>query len=164
MSTLLAFVKENKAGVTLWCVAVLFACLAIGCAGGIEDLIKVNKPRDVAAAVDSPVTTTLPQARSDWQKWSAYVEANSEQFASALAGGEAKAEFLRNIIDMGQQAAAPFLGTLPGGAFLMSVFAGLGGLLTTKPGTAKVISKEKQASYNAGLEEGKRIALAGLGK
>ena len=48
----------------------------------------------------------------------------------------------------------------PGGALLFSGLSLAAGLFLKKPGTDKVVAKEKEDSYNAGLAKGKAMAVA----
>ena len=51
---------------------------------------------------------------------------------------------------------------LPGGAFLVGGLSLLTGLMLKRPGEDKRVFAEKKDSYNAGIEEGKRLVLEAL--
>jgi len=52
----------------------------------------------------------------------------------------------------------PVLESLPGGGLLTTGLVGLGAWFLRSPGTEQRVRKEKEASFNKGLEEGRALA------
>jgi hypothetical protein len=151
---------ENRGGVTvLLTVVALTAAFASlnGC--GLSSLIKVSVPSDVASATGTGTNVTLADAAYTWTEWSQYVKRNTTELADSLATGEAQLEVLSSVTNMGLGALQENAGSFPGGALVVSALSLLGGLFLRKPGDTKRNYVEKEDSYNAGLREGKRLAM-----
>jgi hypothetical protein len=73
-----------------------------------------------------------------------------------------RADGLLGGADLGLAAANEGAGQIPGGAFLVGGLSLLTGLVLKRPGEDKRVGKEKEDSYNAGLEEGKRLIMAAI--
>lgn len=127
----------------------------------IEDLIKVDVPSDVAEAIGSEGRIPVSATSEAWEDWVAWVDRESSRFADRIDQGQETAGVLRSLTETGLQIGQDAASTLPGGAAIASVLAGLGGLFLRRPGDAKREGLEKESSYNAGLEKGREIA-AGL--
>ena len=127
----------------------------------IEDLVKVDVPKDVAEAIGSEERIPVSATSEAWEDWVAWVDRESSRFADRIDQGQETAGVLRSLTDTGLQIGQDAASTLPGGAAIATVLAGLGGLFLRRPGDAKKQGLEKEASYNAGLEKGRDIA-AGL--
>ena len=124
----------------------------------VEDLVKVDVPADVAAAIDSEDRIAYSQTLDAWDDWQAYVERESAKFARSIDKGAEIAGVLRSLSETGLQMGQDAASTLPGGALISAALAGLGGLFLRRPGDANRERMEKEASYNAGLERGRTIA------
>ena len=138
-------------------VAVCLFLVFVGLTGcDLRSAITVDTPPGVqkALGIEDATLATAPQVVADWN---AYIESNSQQLGSSISAAESRYVALRSVADIGLQAAASGSATLPGGALILSVLTGLGGLFLNKPGTADAVRKEKEDSYNAGLEQGKEL-------
>ena len=69
---------------------------------------------------------------------------------------------LESLVNLGLDAANPAAPALPGGAFLVGGLSLLTGLLLKRPGEDKRVFAEEKDSYNAGIEEGKRLVREAL--
>jgi len=150
--------KNPKAtSLILGAVCVLLLCTALG-ACQVEDFVRVDVPQGVAEAVGTDDTVSFSEATDAWEDWIAYVDRESKRFSKEIDKGAEIVGVLRSLgetgIAFGQEAAA----TIPGGAFLSTGLALLGGTLLRRPGDAKREQKEKEDSYTAGLERGREIA------
>ena len=135
--------------------SVLLICLALsGC--NLRSMVAVDPPAGVAQALGIQEATLedAPQIASDWV---AFVDSNNKQLGAAISNAESRYVALRSVADLGLEAAAAGSSTLPGGALLLSVLTGLGGLFINKPGAANALRQEKEDSYNAGLAEAKEL-------
>jgi hypothetical protein len=124
----------------------------------IEDLIKIEIPKDVATAIDSEPSISVADSSEAWEDWEAYVERESRRFAAEIDRGREVAGVIRSLTETGISIGQDAASTLPGGAILGSGLALLGGLLLKRPGDAKKEQLEKEASYNAGIQKGHEIA------
>lgn len=138
---------------------VLVTCLAVqGC--DLQKMVKVDVPEGVQQSV--PVGEEVPLSESEyaWDQWSNWVEANSEAFARNIEDGRSRLALIENLTAMGMGALGEVSSTFPGGAVLFSGLSLLTGWFLKRPGEDKVVAKEKEDSYNAGLAKGKELAEA----
>ena len=141
----------------------LFAVLASlqGC--DIRSQLVVKAPKDVLEVVDLE-TMTLADADAAYEDWANWVDTRTRQFQRAVADAEDRYARIEALIDLGLSAAEQGGASLPGGAFLVGGLSLLTGLVLKRPGEDKRVSKEKEESYNAGIEAGKRAVLEALRK
>jgi hypothetical protein len=141
----------------------LFAVLASlqGC--DIRSQLVVKAPKDVLEIVDLE-TMTLADADAAYEDWANWVDTRTRQFQRAVADAEDRYARIEALIDLGLTAAEQGGASLPGGAFLVGGLSLLTGLVLKRPGEDKRVSSEKQDSYNAGIEAGKKAILEALKK
>ena len=135
--------------------SILLVCLALsGC--NLRSMVSVDTPQGVAQAIgiEDATLDDAPQIVSDW---AAFVGSNNKQLGAAISDAESRYVALSSVADLGLEAAAAGTSTLPGGALLLSVLTGLGGLFMNKPGAADTLRQQKEDSYNAGLREAKEL-------
>ena len=101
-------------------------------------MVKVDAPKDLLAAVDVPDPLE----------------------GITLAKGSYAT--LESLVSLGLDAVNTAAPALPGGAFFVGGLSLLTGLLLKRPGEDKRVFAEKKDSYNAGIEEGKRLVLEAL--
>ena len=141
------------------CAAVGFFLLSMTVQGcDLQKMIDVDVPRDVQQSIGSEETVTLSDSRYEWDRWQDWVRSNSEAFARNIEAGNDRVALIENLTAMGIGALGEVSGTFPGGAVIFSGLSLLAGWFLKKPGTDKVVAKEKEDSYNAGIEKGKTIA------
>jgi hypothetical protein len=97
-----------------------------------------------------------------WADWAAWVNERSTRFRRAVDDAEGRYATLESLVNLGLDAANTAAPALPGGAFLVGGLSLLTGLMLKRPGEDKRVFAEKKDSYNAGIEEGKRIVLEAL--
>lgn len=141
----------------------LFAVLASlqGC--DIRSQLVVKAPKEVLEVVDLE-TMTLADAEAAYEDWANWVDTRTRQFQRAVADAEDRYARIEALIDLGLTAAEQGGASLPGGAFLVGGLSLLTGLVLKRPGEDKRVSKEKEDSYNAGIEAGKKAILEALRK
>jgi hypothetical protein len=157
------FFKDNRtAGYLAALTLAVFAVLAAlqGC--DLRSRIVVKAPKDVMVAIDVDPPMTLAESQAAWEDWVAWVDSRTRQFQRAIGDAEDRYSRIETLIDMGIGAASEAAGGIPGGAFLVGGLSLLTGLVLKRPGEDKRVSGEKEDSYNAGLEEGKRLILAAI--
>jgi hypothetical protein len=158
------WLKDNANGLVMLVMALsIVGVLWVMSGCSLGDLIQVEVPRDVAKAIGTPSSIKLSQSDQAWEDWTAYVEKGSRQFSDNIADanytfGVIQA-FAQTGIEAGSTAA---LGLGPGGALIGTLLAFGGGLMLKKPGTDTTVRKEKEDSYNKGVEIGKRLAEEAL--
>ena len=158
---MLEWIKKNGWSTTFAAAAVgiaLMGLLLSGCQ--MSDLIKVDVPKDVQEAVDSEPKVTLTAAPDLWDDWQAYVKRNTEKLESRTERAYELLGFINSATDMALVAAEGAAPAFPGGAILVGLLGGTAGLFLKRPGTDKQIAKEKEASYNAGMEKARELAAA----
>jgi hypothetical protein len=151
--------KQNPKAATMIAASVGVLLLATALQGcQLEDLVKVDVPKDVAAAIESDERISYSESSAAWDDWQAYVDRESSKFAKNIDKGAEVAGFLRSLSETGLKISQDAASTLPGGAVISAALAGLGGLFLRRPGDANRERLEKESSYRAGLEKGKQLA------
>jgi hypothetical protein len=157
------WLKDNKGAAYLAVLTVaVFAILAAMQGCDLRSKIVVKAPSDVLAAVDVDEPMTLAEAEAAWEDWAQWVDTRTRQFQRAINDAEDRYARIEALIDLGIGAANEAAGGVPGGAFLVGGLSLLTGLVLKRPGEDKRVGKEKEDSYNAGLEEGKRLIMAAI--
>lgn len=156
--------NENKTAVFMATLTIITAtCIFLlqGC--NLAQWIPVAVPPEVAQVADLPEgKMTLAEADAVWKEWTAYVENNSEQFKAAVADAEERYVFYNSVISTGLGLGEGALGSFPAGAFLLTLLGGTTGLFLKRPKEDSRVAEEKMASYNKGIEIGKKIAEEAL--
>jgi len=137
--------------------------IAQGC--DLRSMVGVDVPQDVKATIaatpeDVDREYTLKEIDFVVNEWRAYVARNNAYLEAAIQDAEERYALAENLVNMGITIGSETASTLPGGAIIVSGLSLLTGLFLKRPGEDKRVSKEKEDSYNAGLEEGRRIAAA----
>ncbi len=141
------------------CAAVGFFLIAMTVQGcDLQKMIDVDVPRDVQKSIGSEETISLADSTYEWNRWQDWVSTNSEAFARNIDAGNERVALIESITALGIGALGEVSTTFPGGAVVFSGLSLLAGWFLKKPGTDKVVAKEKEDSYNAGIEKGKTIA------
>jgi hypothetical protein len=157
------WLKDNKGAAYLAVLTVaVFAILAAMQGCDLRSKIVVKAPSDVLAAVDVDEPMTLAEAEAAWEDWAQWVDTRTRQFQRAINDAEDRYARIEALLDLGLAAANEGAGQIPGGAFLVGGLSLLTGLFLKRPSEDKRTAKEKEDSYNAGLEEGKRLIMAAI--
>jgi len=144
-------------------------CLALGAAGAIAlfalngcqvgDLVQANVPQSVRKVVPSEPRVSYNDAKIVYADWRASVERTAEQFQTELDRKAELVSLLSSITNDAMTSGIPVLESLPGGGLLATGLVGLGAWFLKSPGTTKMVSKEKESSFNRGLREGRVAAV-----
>lgn len=138
--------------------AVLMLALALAACTGIDigDVVHVRTPHEIQQTRGLPGRMTLNEAEAEYQAWFDDVQRAGAQWKAAIErGGEIRGLLgqltLSALDEVGPTlAGVPVLGpSLPALTGLVGLFVGAGRL-----------RKEKEASYNRGLETGRTMAVA----
>ena len=131
-------------------ILVLLVSLSVqGC--NLQKIVKFEVPKGVQNAIDSSDKESIQNSEYVWSQWQGWVENNSETLARNIDESKSRVAMIENIIGMGMGALGDASGSFPGGALLFS------GLFMKRPGESKVIAKEKEKSYNAGMAKGSEL-------
>ena len=139
-------------------------CLALGAAGAIAivalsgcqvgDLVQTNVPQSVRKIVPSEPRVSYNEATIVYSDWKASVERTAEQFQQELDRKAELVSLLSSLTNDALTTGIPVLQSLPGGGLLATGLVGFGAWFLRSPGTTRLIAKEKEASFNKGLEKG----------
>jgi len=142
-------------------------CLALGAAGAIAlfalsgcqvgDLVQANVPQSVRKVVPSEPRVSYNEAKVVYADWRASVERTAEQFQTELDRKAELVSLLSSLTNDALTAGIPVLESLPGGGLLATGLVGLGAWFLRSPGTTARVAKEKEASFNKGLSEGRNV-------
>ena len=154
------WLKDNRNAVFLLCSTLILLGLVSGAAGcSLQDLIKFDVPVAVQEVTDVPERVSLNSAPHVWEEWQKHIDSASNQLAIAIGEANERYEILSNLTNMGVEALSVQAGQFPGGALLVTGLSMLTGLFLKKPGTDRIIASEKEDSYNAGIDQGRRVAV-----
>lgn len=160
-----AWISENRAALSAGLVtiaATVGLAFAQGC--DLRKAVSVDVPVRVREAIavdpdDLKGEMTLADSARAWSEWERYVRINTEQFKTAIEDAEGRYATLLSLVDLGIGSASGIASTIPGGAFLVSGLSLFTGILLKRPKEDERVRTEKESSYNAGIEEGKRLAI-----
>lgn len=147
--------------ITMTVITALF--MAQGC--DLRSMTKLEVPPDIKGLIaqgpeDVDREYTLAEVDFVVTEWRSYVDRNNGYILAAVKDAEERYALAGSLIDLGVGIGTEAASTLPGGAIIVSGLTLLTGLFMKRPGEDKRVSKEKEDSYNAGLEEGRRLAEA----
>ena len=138
-------------------VLIVGSCLLVqGC--DLQQMIKFDIPGGVQSAANLPEEESIANADYVWEQWEGWVNSNSEKLARNIEDSKSRIAMIENLTSMGVGALGEVSGTFPGGAVAFSGLSLLAGWFLKRPGENKAVAKEKESSYNAGIEKGKAIA------
>jgi len=138
--------------------SVLFISLAVqGC--DIQKAIKFDVPSGVRLAVDTKEKEPLSDSDFVWSQWTSYVESNTTKLSENIKDAQSRVAMIKNVTSMGLSTLEGVSSQFPGGALIFSGLSLLTGLFLKRPGEDKAVEKEKEKSYNAGLEKAKNLLL-----
>ena len=136
--------------------ALIMITLALGACAGFDlgDIVRVKTPNRVQQATGLPATTSLNEAEAEYRAWFEETQRVGSQWKSNIErAGEIRGVFsqltLSTLDQVGPTVAGiPMLGpALPAMTGLVGLFLGTGRL-----------RKEKEASFNKGMKEGRVAA------
>lgn len=140
-------------------------CLALGVASAIAlfalagcqvgDLVQANVPQSVRKVVPSEPRVSYNEAKVVYADWRASVERTAEQFQTELDRKAELVSLLGTLTNDAMLVGVPVLESLPGGGLLATGLVGFGAWFLRSPGTDKRLAREKEASFNKGLEQGR---------
>lgn len=154
------WIRSNPLSLSLGVGAVLALLVSLTASGcQVSDLITVDVPEDVKEAVGVEGKVTLTDVPDVWDDWQDYVRKNTDRLESETERAYELLGFINSATDLAITAAGNAAPAFPGGAILVGLLTGAAGLYMKKPGTDREIAKAKEASYNAGMEKAKALAV-----
>jgi len=155
--------ETNTLGKTLMSLGIA-AVIILSALGGcqIGDLVQTNVPQAVRKVVPSEPRVSFNDAKVVYADWRASVERTAEQFQSELDRKAELVSLLSSLTNNALLVGVPVLESLPGGGLLATALVGFGAWFLRSPGTTQMIAKEKESSFNRGLEEGRTLAGASI--
>lgn len=152
------FAKNRRAALTISVLVGFLLLASVLQACQLQDLVKVDVPPAVAEAIQTEDRVSVTDSADVWEEWVAWVDRQSERLKASIGEGQERAAVIESLTSMGIQLGQDAAGTLPGGALISTGLALMGGLFLKRPGDRKREQLEKEASYQAGLDKGQRIA------
>lgn len=144
-------------------IAILFAIslTAAGISGcSWEDIVRVKTPVTVQQDQGLPASMTVTESRGAYRLWFERTKTQGSQWKANIDRSSEMVGLLNNLTLGALDAAGPAIMGLPFGGLALPFLTGLGALFVKRPGdaTKAVLAKEKESSYNEGLEVGKKLA------
>lgn len=155
------WIRSNPLSISFAFAAVISLFISLSAAGcQVSDLISVDVPEDVKEAVGVEGGVSLTDLPDVWDDWQEYVQRNTDRLESETERSYELLGFINSATELAITAASNAAPAFPGGAILVSLLTGAAGLYMKKPGTDRVIAKEKEDSYNAGMDKARALADA----
>ena len=150
--------KSQKGGLIVCLIAVAFLAVSSAVSGcSLDDIISADVPKGIQQALNTEESVPMSQAEMTWDEWLQWVDNQSRRFADEIDRGKEAVALMQSLTETGIGALGDASSALPGGALISTGLALAGGLMLRRPGEEKRVSKEKESSYKAGLEEGKKL-------
>lgn len=166
MNRIKQWFATNKSGLTLLSLAALYVGIsltAMSCTMTLRKLIPVQVPPHISEALpDKPTQVTLADAERAREQYLLTVKQSLEKFDENIYDAAWLVDVMGALGNWGLEAAEGPLSALPGGAAGFALLTGLGGLFLRKPGTDKQVQKEKESSYNRGLQDAEKLLMERL--
>mgnify|MGYP003111429108 FL=1 len=148
--------RQNPRAATLIVCALGFLLVSTTLSAcSIEDLIRVDVPKDVAESIGTTESIPVSESSEAWEDWIEWVERTSDRFAKEIDDSNRVAGVIRSLTETGLSIGQDAASTLPGGALISSGLALAGGLFLRRPGDDKKERKAAEDAYNTGMKRGK---------
>lgn len=134
--------------------ALVMISVGLGACAGLDigDFVKVKTPTEIQQTRGLPSKTTLNEAEQEYRAWFDDTQRNGAQWKAAIEQGD-EIRGLLNQVSLGAlDEFGPTLAGIPIVGASLPAFTGLAGLFF---GVSR-LRKEKEASFNAGLERGSK--------
>lgn len=151
MRAVIDFFKKNKVAVSLIAAAAAVGITIAtmqGCA--MSDYFKHDVPTAMQEFNDGDAKVSLTDSQYVLDDYVADVSRNIQRFQANQDRTHRAFVTVKTLVKVGLEEAGS---AIPGGTILMGLLFGGAGLMTRKPGTAKEVAKEKEASFNAGQKK-----------
>lgn len=156
------WIKNNPAATSLMLLTGLtFIFLGVMQGCDLREMTSLDVPPSVAQVLDPDAETheyTLADADRIVTDWQQFVNTATRQLEASIDDANERHAVLASVVDLGVATVNEVAPTLPGGAFLVGGLSLLTGIFLKRPGEDKRVAAEKEDSYNAGIELGKKIA------
>ncbi|MCC7409707.1 MAG: hypothetical protein IT442_16700 [Phycisphaeraceae bacterium] len=142
----------------VWCCVLLAVSVTLSVLGGcdLRNVVEVQTPRAVQQSEGLPSRMSLRDSQAEYEAWLADVQRTGAVWRENIEQGEAIRATLAQLALTGLNEVGPTLAGLPLGGPLMLAATGIVGAFVGGGRT----SKEKEKSYNAGLEKGKELSAS----
>lgn len=144
--------------------------VALGLAGAITvaavsgcdlgDVVRVQTPHGVQQATGLPGSMTLNEAETQYRLWYERTRVEGLEWRADIERSAEVADLLAQLTLRQLDAVGPAVAGVPVLGPALPLLAGLAGLVIRRPGDVSKdqLRKEKEASYNAGIEKGQSVA------
>lgn len=134
-------------------VVLLLVSMSIAACAGFDmgDMIKVKTPNNVSKAHGVPSSTSLNEAENEYAGWLDDVQRDAEQWRTNIERGNEIRGVLSQLTLQALDSVGPTLAGVPVLGPALPALTGLAGLFL---GVGR-IRREKEKSYNAGIEKAK---------
>lgn len=137
---------------------VLIATVLAACAGfDVGDVVRVKTPNVIQQQKGLPASTSLNEASSEYKAWHDEVSRVGAQWKSNIERGNEIRTTLNQLALTALDDVGPTLAGIPVLGPALPLLTGLGGLFLG----ARGLRKEKEKSYNAGIDKATEIVPAG---
>ncbi len=162
---------------TLWLmIACLLVSMSLASGCSLDEIVQVDVPPNTRSHfrerlhTDVPPTLSLRDARILRSEGDRRIEASikaqladhaasNDALDAELADGSFIESLLSSAVNTGIDTAIPGLSTVPGGAILTTLLAGLGMWLAPRPGDAKRQAKQTKAAEDKGYDMGRNETM-----
>lgn len=143
-------------------VCLLISLALASCAGmNLGDLVRVKTPVEVQQDKGLPGSLSLNESEQQYRAWVDDVRRVGAHWRTSIEGADRVRDLLGQITLRALDDVGPSVAGVPVLGPSLPLLAGLAGLFIRRPGDADkdTLRKEKEASYNAGIEAGKSLPV-----
>jgi hypothetical protein len=142
---------------TIFVFVLILVVLGLAACAGFDlgDVVQVRTPNSVQQTTGLPARTSLNEAVVEYQAWFADVQRTGAQWKSNIERAEEVRGLLSQLTLSALDGLGPTLAGLPVFGPILPAATGLIGLFL---GVGR-LRKEKEASFNKGLEEGRKALI-----
>ena len=148
----------SKTRITVFVVVMALMSVSLAACAGFDlgDVVRVQTPGSIQRDVGLPSQMTLNEAEAEYQAWFADVKRSGSQWKTNIERGNEIRGLLNQVTLSALDQVGPTLGGVP---VLGPALPAVTGLLGLFLGTGK-LRKEKEASFNKGMEKGQGAKIA----
>lgn len=141
---------------TVFLAVVLLLSVGLGAVSGCEagDYVQVKTPRGIQESEGLPARMSLNEAEDEYRAWVEDVQRQSARWKADIEKGDEIRGILNQLLLTGLDEIGPTIAGLPVAGPALPALTALAGLFIGR----SPVRKEKEKSFNKGLERGESLA------
>ena len=156
---------KSPSAVAIGVLAVLCAVAAVVSGCGLGSLIRVGTPTGIQQDQGLAKSLSLDDAEVQYRIWWSRISEEGAAWKANIDRGDEIRGLLGNLTLGALDSIGPAVAGIPLGGALLPFLTGAVALFVRRPGdkSAETLRKEKEESYNKGIEVGRELAAKAVG-